>query len=104
MNQLRLEYSDIYYLKGDHLSVSNEIKHVIYISIAKPVHPKSFRLTQIHKGDLRNQLSKMPGQGIILPSNSLVLVVPKKLDAPGKQIWRVVVDYRGLNGLTINDK
>lgn len=30
-------------------------------------------------------------------------VVPKKLDATGKQKWRVVIDYRKLNEVTIYD-
>ena len=50
----------------------------------------------------------MLDQGIIRPSispwSSPVWVVPKKLDASGKEKWRVVVDYRKLNELTIDDK
>lgn len=29
--------------------------------------------------------------------------MPKKLDASGKQKWRVVIDYRKLNEVTIDD-
>lgn len=43
-------------------------------------------------------------QGIIRQSfsqwNSPDWVVPKKTDASGKQIWRLVVDYRKLNERT----
>lgn len=51
----------------------------------------------------------MLDQNIIRPSNSpwssLIWVVPKKMDASGKQKWRVVVDdYRKLNEKTIDDK
>ncbi|CAH2098401.1 unnamed protein product [Euphydryas editha] len=46
-------------------------------------------------------------QGIIEPSNSPwsspIWVVPKKQDASGKQKWRVVIDYRKLNDITIGD-
>ena len=31
-------------------------------------------------------------------------VVPKKIDASGKEKWRIVVDYRKLNDITIADK
>jgi len=30
--------------------------------------------------------------------------VSKKLDASGKQKWRVVIDYRKLNEITIDDR
>lgn len=50
----------------------------------------------------------MLNQKIIRPSvspwSSPVWVVPKKLDASGKQKWRVVIDYRKLNELTVDDK
>lgn len=45
--------------------------------------------------------------GIIQPSRSPwtppLLVVPKKADAPGNKRWRVVVDFRKLNDITIGD-
>jgi hypothetical protein len=45
--------------------------------------------------------------GIIVPStspwNSPILVVPKKADASGKKKWRIVVDFRKLNIVTIGD-
>lgn len=47
-------------------------------------------------------------KNIIRPSNSPwsfpICVVPKKLDASGKQKWRLVVDYRKLNDKTISDR
>ena len=47
-------------------------------------------------------------QNIIRPSDSAwsspIWVVPKKIDASGKQKWRLVVDFRKLNDKTIDDK
>lgn len=47
-------------------------------------------------------------QGIIQHSNSPwsspIWIVPKKIDASGKQKWRRVIDYRKLNEKTIDDK
>jgi hypothetical protein len=37
------------------------------------------------------------------PRNSPILVVPKKLDSSGKRKWRVVVDFRKLNDVTVGD-
>ena len=45
--------------------------------------------------------------GIIVPSsspwNSPILVIPKKTDASGKKKWRICVDFRNLNNVTIGD-
>jgi len=50
---------------------------------------------------------KMHDDGIIRPSmsqwNMPLLVIPKKTDASGKQKLRIVVDFRKLNDLTIED-
>lgn len=46
-------------------------------------------------------------QGIIQPSvspySSPLWVVPKKLDVSGERKWRIVIDYRNLNDVTIGD-
>lgn len=105
---LCLKFSDIFYLEGDSLTFTNEIKHAIDTNNAKPVFTKSYRYPQIHKEEVKRQITEMLNQGIIQPSispwSSPVWVVPKKIDASGKQKWRVVIDYRKLNELTINDK
>jgi len=44
--------------------------------------------------------------GIIVPSSSpwnSPILVPKKLDASGKKKWRICVDFRKLNDVTIGD-
>lgn len=49
----------------------------------------------------------MLDQQIIQPStspySSPLWVVPKKLDASGQRKWRLVVDYRKLNEITVGD-
>jgi hypothetical protein len=49
----------------------------------------------------------MLSDGIIVPStspwNSPILVVPKTADASGKRKWRIPVDFRKLNDVTIGD-
>jgi len=37
------------------------------------------------------------------PWNSPILVIPKKANASGKQKWRIVVDFRKLNDVTVGD-
>ena len=46
-------------------------------------------------------------QDIIMLSNSEwnfpLILVPKKIDASAKQKWRICVDFRQLNNITIGD-
>ncbi|CAK1577892.1 unnamed protein product [Parnassius mnemosyne] len=50
----------------------------------------------------------MLDQGIVRPSESAwrsrIWVVPKKVDASGKQKWHLIVDFRKLNEKTLDDK
>ena len=72
-----------------------------------PINVKSYRYPQIHKEEVDKQINKMLDQGIIEPStspwNSPVWVVPKKVDAMGERKWRLVIDYRKLNEVTVGD-
>lgn len=49
----------------------------------------------------------MLSDGIIVPSKSEwnfpLIVVPKKLDASGKRKWRICIDFRKLNDVTVGD-
>ena len=102
------EYSDIFYTEGQNLSFTNQVKHKIKTSDEIPVYTRSYRYPFVHKDEVKKQIASMLEQGIIQHSNSPwsspVWIVPKKLDASGKQKWRVVIDYRKLNSKTIDDK
>jgi len=60
------------------------------------------------KDEVERQIAELLRDGIIRPSrssyNSPVWVVPKKQDASGEKKYRLVVDYRKLNEVTIADK
>lgn len=73
-----------------------------------PIYVKSYRYPFIHKVEIEKQINEMLDNGIIQHSNSPysapVWVVPKKEDASGEKKWRIVIDYRKLNEITIDDK
>lgn len=102
-----LEYSDIFYIEGDPLTFSNHTKHSIPTTSNVPIHTKTYRFPQIHEDEVKTQVKKMLDQDIIQPSSSPwtspIWVVPKKHDASGKQKWRLVIDYRKLNDVTVGD-
>ena len=101
-------YADVFYIDGEPVTFTNKIKHRIRTTDEIPAYTKSYRYPFVHREEVRDQISKMLQQGIIRPSDSAwsspIWVVPKKIDASGKQKWRLVVDFRKLNEKTIDDK
>jgi hypothetical protein len=67
---------------------------------------KNYRFPEAQQ-EIKRQVSQMLEEGIITPSNSgwnfPLLVVPKKIDASGKRKWRICVDFRILNEITVGD-
>lgn len=102
------EFSDIFHKEDDRLTFTNKIKHEIRTSDEIPVHAKSYRYPFVHKNEVQRQINKMLEDGIIRPSkspwSSPIWIVPKKMDATGKQKWRIVVDYRKVNEKTVDDR
>lgn len=105
--QLCSDYSDIFHLPNENLTCTNALKHEIKTTSNIPIHTKTYRFPEVHKSEVHNQINKMLEQNIIEPSSSPwsspIWVVPKKLDASQTQKWRVVIDYRKLNDITIGD-
>lgn len=102
------EYRDIFYLPGDKLTAKDTIQHEIpLLHNTPPVHVKPYRIPQAQKEEVDRQVKKMLEEGIVRPSsspyNAPIVLVPKKLDNSGTQKWRLAVDMRGLNDVTIGD-
>ena len=108
MEEICREYHDTFHLPGDKLSMATVSGHRVRIkSDTTPCNVKPYRLPEIHKQEVRKQVEKMLEDGIIRhsasPWNAPLLVVPKKTDNEGNRKYRVVVDYRKLNEVTIGD-
>lgn len=104
------QYHDIFYLPGDKLSCTQTIEHSIptpTIDKTRGINVRQYRIPDILKSEVDKQTDQMLREGIIThsmsPWNSPIIMVPKKMDASGKQKWRMVVDYRNLNQVTIGD-
>lgn len=108
ITKLVIKYSDIFHQEGTPLSFTNEVKHVIRTTDEIPVYSKNYRFPQIHLEELDKQMEELLQQGIVRdsqsPWNAPIWIVPKKKDNTGASHFRVVVDYRGLNEKTIEDK
>jgi hypothetical protein len=61
----------------------------------------------VHREEVQKQTEQMLRDWIIVPStspwNSPIFVIPKKVGATGKRKWRIVVDFRKLNDVTVVD-
>lgn len=101
------DYNDIFHLEDDVLPETSEIEHAINTTSDTPIAAKTYRYPQVHKDEVHRQIENMLDQGIITHSTSPwsapIWVVPKKTDASGKTKWRIVIDYRALNSVTIQD-
>lgn len=107
LNKVIDEFPDIFYIEGDPLTFTSHTKHRIPTTSEVPIHTKTYRFPQIHEQEVKTQVKKLLEQNIIRPSTSPwtspIWIVPKKIDASGKRKWRMVIDYRKLNEVTIGD-
>ncbi|KAL0860680.1 hypothetical protein ABMA27_010024 [Loxostege sticticalis] len=102
------EYKDIFYCEDIPLSFTNQVKHEIRTTNEDPIFNRAHRLPPSQTAEIKSQVEKMLRDNVIQESHSPwsapVHLVPKKVDASGKQKWRMVVDYRRLNEITVDDK
>jgi len=102
------DYSDIFFLDGDKIRATTAIAHEIRTSEAmQPINDKPYRLPQRHRQEITDQMEALERDGVITPSdspwNAPLLVVPKKPDINGIVKYRVCVDFRKLNQVTVGD-
>lgn len=102
------DFNDVFHLEGDKLTSTKTLTHKIPLyTDSKPVNIKPYRIPESQKDEVKGQVKKLLDDGIISPSrspwSSPILIVPKKDDIHGNKKWRLVVDYRKLNEITIGD-
>lgn len=102
------QYKDIFYCEGLPLTFTNQVKHRIRTKNEDPIYVKPYRQAPAQADEINRQVDKLLKDNVIKeshsPWNAPVHLVPKKMDASGEQKWRMVIDYRRLNDITIDDK
>lgn len=103
-------YNDIFYLPGDTLTATDAVEHSIptpSLNKHNVINLKPYRLPDALKEEVKKQTTKLLYDGIIVPSKSAwnfpLLVIPKKGDASGQKKYRIVIDFRRLNDVTVGD-
>jgi len=110
LTKLCLQFADIFKLEGDKLTATSAATHNIptpSIPKGRAITLKNYRLPEAHKEEVAQQIDKMLKDDIIVPSKSEwnfpIIMVPKKIDASGKKKWRLCIDFRKLNEVTMGD-
>ncbi|KAL4152823.1 hypothetical protein QTP88_000656 [Uroleucon formosanum] len=101
-------YQDIFYLTGDTSTCTDTLTHKINIpENQEPIYKRPYRLPHAQMAEIDSQIKQMEKDDIIEPSfspwNAPLLLVKKKLDASQIPKFRIVVDFRVLNKVTINE-
>ena len=101
------KHKDRFHLKGEKLPATNVLKHRIKTVNDDPIFVKQFRLPPCHRQEIKKQVDEYLEDGVIKPSMSPysnpVFIVPKKPDSKGNPRYRMVLDFRKLNEVTIGD-
>jgi hypothetical protein len=103
------EFNDIFHLPGD-LTTTSAVEHVIptpSIDSCRGIASRNYRIPEALKSGLKQLAEQMLRDGIIRHSSSLwnspIILVKMKEDVSQKQKWRLVVDFRKLNDVTVGD-
>lgn len=107
IEKLCLEFENVFYMKGDPLKSTNILKHSIKTTDNKVINVRPYRLPYAARTQIREQVNDLIKKGVIenskSPWNAPILIVPKKMDNSGEIKYRMVVDYRRLNEITVGD-
>ncbi|KAD5961527.1 hypothetical protein E3N88_13000 [Mikania micrantha] len=85
------------------LPPSRSYDHQIILSTSDPIAVRPYRYPHIQKNEIEKQVKELLSVGMIRPSRSAYsspVILVKKKDSS----WRMCVDYRALNKVTIPDK
>lgn len=102
------DFIEVFHLKCDPFPSTTAIQHEIRLKEnAVPVNIRQYRLPYAHRQEIVKQMEELKKNKVIQPSdspwNAPLIVVPKKPDAAGQPQYRICVDFRRLNALTIGD-
>lgn len=101
-------FSKLFSTPDEKLTFATNVVAEIRTTSDTPVYTRPYPYPQALRGEVDKQINELIQNGIIQPSrspyNSPIIVVSKKLDASGKKKYRIVIDYRKLNTLTIADR
>lgn len=91
----------------NHEIVDTSVQAEIKTTTDEPIYTKTYPYPVNMRIEVEEQIKKLLHDGIIRPSkspyNSPIWVVEKKMDASGTKKYRMVIDFKKLNAVTVSD-
>lgn len=108
ISQLTQKHRNLFSEPNEKLTYTTKVVAEIRTISDTPIYSKSYPYPTSLRQEVEDQVNKLLEDGIIRksrsPYNSPVWIVPKKNDTSGKKKFRMVIDYRKLNTVTIADR
>lgn len=108
MNSLAKKFPKLFSEPEEKLTYTTKVFGEIRTSTDTPIYTKFYPYPASLRREVETQVEKLLNDGIIRPSrspyNSPVWIVDKKPDSQGNKQFRMVIDYRKLNSVTISDR
>lgn len=106
--KLTRQYPSLFSDPDERLTFTTNVVGQITTNTDTAIYSKSYPYPMTMRPFVDKEIGKLLADGIIRPSrspyNSPVWVVPKKSDASGQRKYRLVIDYRKLNSVTVPDR
>ncbi|XP_049316307.1 retrovirus-related Pol polyprotein from transposon opus isoform X1 [Bactrocera dorsalis] len=100
-------YSELFGPVSDSGTIDTTVLAEITTTSEEPIYTKSYPYPTNLRGEVEKQIKELLNNGVIRPSkspyNSPLWIVPKKPGPSGEKKYRVVVDFKRLNAITIPD-
>ena len=97
-----------FHLPDEKPSTTELLQHKITVTDETPIFVKQYRLPPAHKREVASQVQKYLEDGIVKPPispySNPVFIIPKKSDSQGNKKYRMVLDFRKLNNVTVGDR
>lgn len=103
---LTAKFNDVFLLENDALKFTSVVEHAIdLVPGASPVNIRPYRVAEGHRLEIERQVGSLAAQGLVRRSvsqwNSPLLLVKKRTDEGCEKKWRLCVDYRKVNEITV---
>lgn len=103
------KFSKAFYIPGDPFKHTEVTQHVIKLKPnTNPIFTRQYKIPHAQQQEVEKQLKELEQKGIIEKSNSAwnspLILVKKHSEEAGKTSWRVCIDYRKLNAVTIPEQ
>lgn len=107
INKIIAKHRNLFGPLNDSQAVHTNVQAEIRTTTSEPIYSKSYPYPAAMRTEVERQISELLSEGIIRPSkspyNSPIWVVSKKPKPNGEKQYRLVVDYKRLNAVTVPD-